>query len=199
MLRGYIRPDARFPATAQKDALRKADVAEGAIYQESDRQRDTCYPEFLALVESLREGDVVMVSAFHRLGSGVDDLRENATILLSKGFEVVEATSGRRSGNPVDLVNMTLDAVLLYSRRLLSHAQAVELGKLGAAASPKTKPLKGRMPIKMARMMWRSRPDWTSEQCLALINSDTRYKVKYSMKHAYAKLGPRDVKAGPKG
>ena len=198
MFRGYIRPEPRFPAKAQREALRQFGVQDGAIYEEAERGRGDTYPELADLTGSLRQGDSVVVTEFHRLASNLDDLRENATAILSRGFEVLE-TTGRRSGVHVDLVHMVLDAVLLYGRKLLSHAQAVELGKLGAAASPMTKRKRGRMPIAEAKVLWVSRPDWTSEQALALINSDRRYRVPYSMKYAYAKLGPRRVKAGPKG
>jgi hypothetical protein len=90
---------------------------------------------------------------------------------------------------------MLFDAVAWYRSKGLTAEAAAQLGRAGAAASPVTKPLEKRMPVREALAIWRD-PKLSTEGALNTINADRRYDDKYSLSAAYRYLKQRGVGAG---
>lgn len=195
MLRAYIRPEPRFSAAKQRAALDALGKKIATTYTEEPRTRGGPFPKRDAWVKSLRAGVLATVSDFHRLATTADDLRDVRASIHKTGAVILEARTGRRSDDPEALADMTHEAVAFYSQRGLTKQDASKLGKMGAAASPATKPKRGRMPKADAAVIWR-KVEYTTHEAIAAINADPAYKVKYNLSYAYRNLGPRGVPAG---
>ncbi len=186
MLLGYIRPDARYPESRQREAL----VAFGVkkFYVEPPRKRGDDYPMRKAMVQQIRlsQKDCVVVCEFHRLASTGKDLKDAYRAIHARKAVIVEAASRRRSDDPDDLGDMILEATETFSQRQLSKFEASRIGKIAAGFSPVTKPLKGRMPLKMAEAMLNDRKRFPEiGHAIEAINHDKRWKVGWNKPLAY--------------
>ena len=193
---GYVRPEPRNPGQRQRAAIEMLDLGEFPIYEELTAHAPG-YPVRTAMVKARREGgqDVVIVSEMHRLAPDAEALRAVLKQLRAKNVCILEAVTGRYSGTNGTMEEMVLDAVQWYRSKGLTAEAAAQLGRFGAAASPVTKPLEKRMPVREALAIWRN-PALTTEGALNTINADPRYDDKYSLSAAYRYLKPRHVGAG---
>lgn len=154
----YVRPDKRDPEGAEQRAVLamfKPDVEFTASeYVEDSRRAIGDYPRRTALIRAIRaSSDLVVVADFWRLASRTGDLADAVEAIRgrknAKGKKllpvIVEARTGFRSDCQAQLARMMAKATNVYAGRGLSTERARELGKAGAAASPVTKPVKGRM------------------------------------------------------
>jgi len=199
MLIGYSRPDRRFSAETQKALLLKAGVEERRIWVEIDRQGFDEYEEMNHLIgenRGLREGDILVVAWFHRLGATRRALQAHIKGITAKKCSIMEAASGRTSESPGDFADMIIEAGNFYAGRALVPSNPAERGKLGADASPMAKKKKGFMPAHEAIKFWRNPQYPSKEHALEAINADPNYSVEWTSSRAYRDLGPRDIPAG---
>lgn len=193
---GYIRPEPRNPAPKQRAAIEMLGLGSFPIYEEAIRETPG-FPIRTAMFNARRVGgrDVVIVSELHRLAPDAETLRAFLKKLDAKEVCVLEATTGRYSGTNGTLQEMIFDAVAWYKSKGLTSEAASKLGKLGAEASPATKPKQGRMPVRQAQIIWRN-PALSTEAALNAINADKTYPEEYSQSAAYRYLKTRMVGAG---
>jgi hypothetical protein len=193
---GYIRPEPRNPAAKQRAAIELLDLGKFPIYEET-AANPPGFPHRTAMVNARRKGcnDVVIVSEMHRLAPDAESLRAVLKQLRAKDASILEATTGRYSGTNGTMEEMVLDAVAWYRSKGLTSEAAAKLGKIGANASPMSRPLAGRMPVREAQIIWRN-PALTTEGALNTINADERFEEKYSQSAAYRHLKTRMVGAG---
>jgi hypothetical protein len=193
---GYVRPEPRNPGPRQRAAIEMLDLGKFPIYEEATAHAPG-FPHRTAMINARRKGcnDVVIVSEMHRLAPDAESLRVVLKQLRAKDVTVLEATTGRYSGTNGTMEEMVLDAVAWYRSKGLTAEAAAQLGRFGAAASPVTKPLEKRMPVREALVIWRN-PAFDTESALNNINADQRYDDKYSMSSAYRHLKQRGVGAG---
>jgi hypothetical protein len=191
---GYVRPEPRNPGPRQRAAIEMLDLGKFPIYEEATAHAPG-FPIRNAMVNARRKGcgDVVIVSEMHRLAPDAEALRAVLRQLKAKDVTILEAVTGRYSTKSES--EMVFDAFAWYRSKGLTAEAAAQLGRFGAAASPVTKPLAGRMPVREALAIWRD-PKLTTEAALNTINADPRYDDEYSLSAAYRYLKPRGVGAG---
>jgi len=152
MLLGYIRPDGRHSADVQRTIL-AAFRHDGKKIEKlwEDKRDDATYPQRKNLARALRsKSDVIVVTHFHRLADPGDDIKFALAELCARYcITIIEATTGRHVDcTAADGISMAIDAMQFKSKRGLDSDAARRVGKLGADASPVTKPKKGHMPLK---------------------------------------------------
>lgn len=185
--RAYIRPEPNFPESKQRPSVDAAKP--GAVYVEGPRQQGKHpWPTRDAWIKSLRKSqrDVACVSHFHRLAPDYDDLRGVLKAIEAQGAMIREYSTGRTSKSVSDMAAMIFDAQDFYAQRGLTTERAVEIGHLGAEASPVTKPKKGRMPHAQA-IVFLNDITVGIKQAIANINKESRgrYPVKWTFTYAY--------------
>ena len=195
MLIGYLRPDARFSLAKQAPVLLAFGVSERKTYTELDRKRGEGYPARDLVIRAIRSGDVVVVSDFHRIGTSAKDLNATLKLIWAKGATVTEARTGRSCIDPIALSDMILTATEHYANRGMTSTIAKKIGSIGGQKAAKKLTKKGRMPHDLAMPIWRDEL-LTTEQAIAVINSDPEWPTKYNHSYAYRKLGKRNSLAG---
>lgn len=196
MLRGYIRPDARVTEAKQRASLKGAAVADVHVYVEAKRKISDPVPVRDAFIRALRKSDTAVVSHFHRIAFKGVDLRAVLKDVKARGATILEADTGRRSGDAGELTEMIFEAMEFYRTKGLTHDQAVKLGREGAKNSPAAKSRdEERMPNEMAKEFWNDRR-LSGPEALAAINADERFPEKYTQSTAYRTLGKRVVPPG---
>jgi hypothetical protein len=152
MLLGYIRPDGRHPADAQRAILAAFRLDGKKIEKQwEDKRDDATYPERARLANNIRKrDDIVVVTHFHRLAEPGDDLKAAIAQLCKRHcITILETSTMRRVDcNGADGIAMTIDAMQFKSKRGLDSDAARRVGKTGTENSPVTKPKTGHMPLK---------------------------------------------------
>jgi hypothetical protein len=144
----------------------------------------------------------VVVAEFHLLATNRADLIERVLLVHARGSWIVEAATGRQTHDLAHLIHMLLEATDFYYQGGMSKAERQRIAKLGAAASPVTKPKDGRMPLTEA-IKFLYDVSLTIREAIAHINRDRRYRRKWSLSYAYQRNKAGDIKlpqriAGPK-
>lgn len=169
----------------QRKALIEAGVTEQAIYTDG-RGAETLD----ACINSLRPGDELVVSSLGRLTNTRKALAALIDRLhVQKKVVIVEALTGRRTDDTAVLHRMILDAVdeIATDRRTLTHAEAVQYGKLGGAAVRKMN-----VSDEEGQKIWDD---------VSILTTEALERIGCTSSTAYRRFGKRGLGAGrpPKG
>lgn len=175
----YIRLDKRMGETVQIAALERYSFpltytdALGSLRERGE------------MLSGLRRHDELWLSHMHRLGTGKADLAKVLKAVFKVGAHVVEASTGLKSDDPINLVDMLESAHVFYARTLTPERAKV-IGRLGGQKSGVTTRRKDRMPIKDALKFLNDHERYpTLVSALAAINKDKRYKRPWAVAHVY--------------
>jgi len=197
MRHGYIYPDNRMGEAAQRKMLLEAGIPEKQIYVEGKPEGNDWQPRLSWLVDrKLRPGynDTLEVAYLHRLAWRSSRMVDTIDNITARDTIVVEVGSGARSDKPGPFARAIHDSMLFLSGKT-GRADRSTIGKLGAAASPVTKPKNARLPDDQALVIWRN-PALTSAEAVATMNAVEKYKNGWSYASAYRHLGPRGTPTG---
>jgi hypothetical protein len=199
----YVRAIPRLPAARQLALATEShrQLSIGAAHPEALRiyteDRHSFPRERKRLIASLHMGDVLAVANFNVLARDGGDLINIWGDIQEKTVLVMELTTGRRSSNGAQLVQMTIDAYNGWLARYGAFSDteiAAEAGaKGGKEAARRRRQL--RMPHRLAAKFW-SNLKLSNEEALAAMNADQSRPVKWSQTTAYRVLGPREAPAG---
>lgn len=186
---GYIRPDPRHAEGPQRALLEAAGVSK--IWVEKRRKAGDGYSAFEAMCKAIRSGaDVVFVSDFHRIAATGDDEKANVRKVRRKGAHIIEVRSMRSTSCTADAIDMAREAAAVRAGKGMSREAASEIGKVGAANSPRSKPKAGRMGERQARAIWKDeRLSWS--QALAKMNAGRPEDQHWTKATAYRRLKKR--------
>lgn len=178
----YGRPDQRFSLEKQTPLFTSP---KGKWFLEPRRRDGDPFTEREKLISILRpkDHDTVEVSDFHRLATDKIGLNAVVRAIDAKAATIKEARTGRLSSSKGDLADMLAEAYAYYAGGTLSHLDAVERGKKGAANSPVTKRKEKRMPWELAIKILNKA--LTIDLGIAQINRNRKYKAPYNRPFVY--------------
>jgi len=187
MLFGYANGNAKQATSAQVAALRSYDP-KIKVWIEPQGS----FEEFDHIVDRKKQGaclgrgsnHAVAVAEFHQLATNRDELTQRVQAIHKLGAVIIEVSSRRSTEDRADLAAMMVEALDYYRMGGMSKAERTRVGKLGAAASPVTKPKDGRMPASMA-IKFLYDLSLSIKEALGLIAKDRRYRVPWTMSFAY--------------
>lgn len=200
MMFGYANGSARKAISTQREVLEAFGVKK--IWAD-EKGEDGDWLHLTGKETGLGRGGPhqVVVAEFHLLATNREDLANRLRTIFDRGSSVVEAATNRRTSNLGELVDMVLEAADYY-RGGMSKAERARIAKLGADASPVTKPKVGRMPATEA-IKFLYDVNLTIREAIAHINRDRRYRLKWNLSYAYQQNRKGKIKlpqrvAGPK-
>lgn len=184
---GFVRADSRHAEAPQRAILEGDGVLATKIANDLDR-----------LKRSMARGpSTICVPDLHRLASDTEGLMVALDDLLGAGFVVRESRTGRQSDDPRAWTTAVFDAMRFYRRHGLTLEEARAAAMNGAAASPVTKPKKGRMPFHEARVILEDHKTYRRlNDALRAINSVRKYPTKWNV--AFVHRNKKRMKLTPR-
>jgi hypothetical protein len=182
---GYIRADNRMGEAPQREVLEAAGISPNDIRVEG---KGSAQPVLTWIIErKIRksESDTVEVSDLHRLCSNSECMAEMVSRIAERNAVVVEARTGARSDR-VGPFSVALAQSIAFLSGRLTRADRSRIGKLGAEASPVTKPKGGHMPLAQIQTMINDHAKYpTLMDAIEAINRDRRYRRKVNASLIY--------------
>lgn len=138
---GYVRVSTSEQNTARQEAMMQ-DVDK--LYVEKISGKNTDRPQLQAMLEYVREGDIVIVESYSRFSRSTSDLLNLVNVLNQKGVAFISLKEKVDTSTPQGRFTMTVFAGLAeYEREQLLQRQAEGIAIAKAAGK-----YKGRQPIK---------------------------------------------------
>lgn len=153
-------------------------------------------------------GHFVVVANFHQLATNTEDLVERVNAVHARGSYIVEpgleGKPHRSTEDRVALVDMLIEAQDFY-RKGISKRDRSRAGKIGAKASPATKPKEGRLPVSEAAPILKDE-SYGRRQAIEEVNKLGRkrgFKVPWTDSYLQARVNAGEItlpvrKSGPK-
>jgi hypothetical protein len=200
MMFGYVNGSARKAVSAQREAIEALGI--NKIWQDN-RGNTEEWNHLTGLETGIGRGGPhqIVVAEFHLLSTTRDGLLARLKTIFDRGSHVLEALTNRSTENNDEFAQMLLEATDYY-RGGMSKAERRKIAKMGAEASPVTKPKDGRMPATEA-IKWLYDVSLTIQVALARINQDERYRTKWTQSYVYQQHHKGKIRlpqrvAGPK-
>lgn len=127
--------------TRQVEALEKHSIDKWFIEKVS--AKDTNRPQLQAMIEYVREGDIVYIHDFSRLARSTKDLLAIVETLEQKGVALVSNKESLDTGTPTGKLMLTVIAAIYEFER----ANMLERQREGIEIAKREKKFKGRKPI----------------------------------------------------
>ena len=165
---GYIRVSTEEQNTARQEYDLK-DVDK--IFMEKLSGKDMNRPQLKAMMDFVREGDVVVVESYSRLARNTKDLLSIIEQLESKGVKFISLKENIDTNTPAGRLMITLFAGLAQFER----EQTLERQHAGILIAKSKGVYKGRKPIKLPEnynevmMLWRSK-SITARKAMTMLN-----------------------------
>ena len=179
---GYVNGNCRQATSTQRAALEAFGVTK--IWADAKGDSDD-FDYLTGESTGIGRGDEipVVVAEFHHLATNRADLLARIVLIHTRGSAIVEAATGRQSHDLRHLLDMVLEATDFYRGGMSKH-ERTRIAKIGAKASPVTKPKDGRMPAGEA-IKFLYDVKLTIREAVAHINQDARYRLKWNLSYAY--------------
>lgn len=141
---GYIRVSTDLQNTARQETAMQEERVE-KIFLERTSGKDTNRPQLKAMMEFIREGDVVIVESYSRLARGTVDLLKLVEQITSKNAQFVSLKENIDTSTPQGRLMMTIFAGLAqFERECMLERQ-----REGIQEAKRQGKYKGRKPIQV--------------------------------------------------
>ena len=127
--------------TRQVEALEKHGIDKW--FTEKVSAKDANRPQLQAMIDYVREGDIVYIHDFSRLARSTKDLLEIVETLEKKGVALVSNKESLDTGTPTGKLMLTVIAAIYEFER----ANMLERQREGIEIAKREKKFKGRKPI----------------------------------------------------
>ena len=168
---GYVRVSTEEQNTIRQELLMK-ELGVEKIYIEKASGKNADRPELKAMMEFVREGDIVIVESISRFARSTRDLLTLVEELTTKGVQFVSQKETIDTSTPQGQFMLTVFGAMAE----LERQQTLQRQKEGIAAAKEAGKYTGRKPIDI------------SEELLKEVHS-MWYKDEITTKHAIKRLG----------
>lgn len=169
---GYVRVSTREQNTIRQDILMKELGVEKVFTDKASGKSRTARPNLEAMMDFVREGDVVIVESFSRFARSTKDLLNLVEELEKKGVQFISQKEQLNTDTPQGKFMMTVFAALAE----LERETTLQRQKEGIAAAMMEGKYTGRKPIEI------------EDDLLKEVHTKW-YKDEITTKHAIQKLG----------
>lgn len=142
---GYVRVSTREQNTIRQDIIMKELGVERVFTDKASGKSRNARPELEAMLNFVREGDVVIVESFSRFARSTKDLLNLVEELEAKGVQFVSQKESVDTNTPQGKFMMTVFAALAE----LERESTLQRQKEGIAAAKEEGKYTGRKPIEI--------------------------------------------------
>ena len=169
---GYVRVSTEAQNTVRQENLMKDLAVEKIYIEKASGKSRTARPELEAMMDFVREGDVVIVESISRFARSTKDLLNLVAELTEKKVEFVSQKENINTATPQGKFMLTVFGAMAE----LEREQTLQRQKEGIAAAKEAGKYKGRKPIEV------------SEELLKDVHGQW-YKNEITTAHAIKRLG----------
>lgn len=141
---GYVRVSTAEQNTARQEVLMEQLGVE-KIFIDKLSGKDTNRPQFTAMMDFIREGDVLIVESFSRLARSTKDLLKIVDDLTAKGVQFISQKENVDTSTPQGRFMLTIFAAMSQ----LEREQTLQRQAEGIAVARAQGKYKGRKPIEV--------------------------------------------------
>lgn len=141
---GYVRVSTEDQNTARQEVLMQ-ELGVEKIFMDKMSGKNTDRPQFKAMMDFVREGDILVVESYSRLSRSTKDLLDTVEKLKAKGVEFVSKKENIDTTTPSGKLMLTVFAGIYEFERESTALRRDE----GIAVAKKEGKYKGRKPIEV--------------------------------------------------
>ena len=184
---GYVRVSTKGQNTARQDILMK-ELGVDKVFVDKCSGKNTDRPQFHEMMNTLQEGDTVIVESYSRMSRSTVDLLETVAQFLDKGVDFISKKENLDTSTPSGRLMMTIFAglaqfereVMLDRQREGIEAMPIVNGKRVSAKNgrPMGRPKKQPLDLEAVKELHRRGEITVKEACeIAGIGRSTWYKL----------------------
>lgn len=148
---GYIRVSTEHQETARQEQIMK-DYGVEKIYSEKLSGKNTDRPQFVEIMNYLREGDTLYVESISRLSRSIRDLLKTVDMLNEKNVVLVSSKENFDTSTPQGRFMLSIFAALSE----LEREQTLQRQREGIAQAKARGVYKGRKPLTIDERQFRT-------------------------------------------
>lgn len=120
---GYVRVSTKGQNTARQDVLMKQ-LGVDRVFVDKCTGKDTDRPRFQEMMDTLREGDTVVVESYSRMSRSTKDLLETVELLNNKGVYFISKKENIDTSTPTGRLILTVIAgINQFEREVMLERQ----------------------------------------------------------------------------
>jgi DNA invertase Pin-like site-specific DNA recombinase len=161
---GYVRVSTTEQNTARQDTL-MTDLGVDRVYTDKISGKDTNRPQLQAMLDFVRDGDVVVSESISRIARSTRDFLAIMDKLKAKGVTYISKKESIDTSTPQGIFMLTVFAALSELERETTRQRVIE----GIAEAKKRGVYKGRKPITVDQHRFKTvYMDWTADKITAV-------------------------------